>query len=459
MSNFHTNRGLRSYLHAARQLAIALSFTAFSLSAYSQKPIPSHYQSYKWSSASNTTAAARTTAKGGSGSTVAPTVNVPNAVWLRVYFEPVELAPGSYVLIKSIADGATQQMSGEQLADWGYSTAYFNGSQLDISLVKAPDDNAVLTIKEVEVGDLDLDMAITQSQCGSADNRTASSNKKIGRIVPVGCTGWIITNGKIVTAGHCVGSRMEILEFNVPLSNSNGTIVHPAPKDQYVIKQNSIQSNNSTSDWCVFTVNNNAETGKSPLSAQGASFAVEQVNSATTLRITGFGVDVGSANQTQQTHTGPYTSSTSSKIFYTVDTEGGNSGSPIINVATGKAIGVHTNGGCNRADFDFKNSGTNAKVTAFWNAMGLTSGRMSVPASDPALIAQSLQINERTFTFTKTELTPKDAIVRIFDRYGNLVRTANLKNGETQLSVNKEGIYIVSIVSEESVSAKQYYIR
>jgi hypothetical protein len=49
---------------------------------------------------------------------------------------------------------------------------------------------------------------------------------------------------------------------------------------------------------------------------------------------------------TLQTSTGPKTSNSTDAVFYQVDTEPANSGSPIIRTSTDFAIGVHTNGGC-----------------------------------------------------------------------------------------------------------------
>jgi hypothetical protein len=183
----------------------------------------------------------------------------------------------------------------------------------------------------------------------------------------------------MVTAGHCTGSSAQILEFNVPASNSNGSIVHPPVKDQYPILASSLQTDYPSYDWAVYNLGTNSETGLTALAAQNKSFNVVQTGTASTIRITGFGVEKTSnnpydptRNQTQQTHTGPFSSATSTKLYYAADTEGGNSGSPVIDEATGNAIGVHTHGGCTTSGGN--NSGTNAQLASFWNAMGLGGG-------------------------------------------------------------------------------------
>ena len=55
------------------------------------------------------------------------------------------------------------------------------------------------------------------------------------------------------------------------------------------------------------------------------------------IRITGYGVDDGVDNQTEQTHVGPNAGSSGTTMRYQTDTECGNSGGPVIDDATGMA--------------------------------------------------------------------------------------------------------------------------
>ena len=59
------------------------------------------------------------------------------------------------------------------------------------------------------------------SQCGPTDDRVLSSDPRAARLLPIGCTGWIIDDCQscFLTAGHCSGGS-QIVEFNVPLSTS-----------------------------------------------------------------------------------------------------------------------------------------------------------------------------------------------------------------------------------------------
>ncbi|MFQ5582930.1 MAG: trypsin-like serine peptidase, partial [Calditrichia bacterium] len=196
----------------------------------------------------------------------------------------------------------------------------------------------------------------------------------------VGCTGWINSTGLLVTAGHCLDyTTLDVIQFNVPSSLSNGTIQHPGPEDQYYIDDNNkVYVNGGVgNDWGVFSVFNNSNTGLQPIEAQGTSFiSVQELNSSD-IRITGYGVDgpppkfgnggaQNSDNQTQQTDLGPNKGSSGTTLKYEVDTQPGNSGSPVIDEGTGNAIGVHTNGGCNTYGF---NRGTSTFNTEFWEAL------------------------------------------------------------------------------------------
>lgn len=322
---------------------------------------------------------------------ITETISEKGATWLRLFFKDVNLGAKSTVTITSALDGATQTLTAETIKDWKNTTAYFNGDKVIIKLTIAPGEKSIgLNIAEVGVGEEDPNV---KSQCGSADDRVDSADNAIGRIVPIGCTGWIITNGKLVTAGHCLTSRSEIIEFNVPKSNPDRTIVHPGPEDQYPIGNFVTPYANSPSqanDWGVFTASANSQTGKTPIQAQGKSFNVVQSAPGSNITITGFGTDTGIDNQTQQTHTGPLASVTNTFVRYRTDTTGGNSGSPIIDAATGNAVGVHAYGGCSRSGGS--NSGERATIPAFWDAMGLD-GNPPPPPTCTTLDFNDYQIN------------------------------------------------------------------
>lgn len=333
-------------------------------------PVPYHRESYQadFQAAENTSAEDQVQYK--------QVIEVNDAPWLQIIFSDYNLGQNSYMTITSLQDGGQQRLDANSMSQWRGQSAYFNGNAVEIELHVAPGDSGVFfEIKELIVGDWVGGTSLPatavdesqsgietpledESQCGDDDDRVGSSDAAVGRIMPVGCTGWIVSNGAHLTAGHCVGSNMQTLQFNVPDSLSDGTTVNPPPEDQYPIEAvaNIDWFNDGPgaigNDWAVFEAFANSNTGLLPVQAQNKFYRMSRDYNPTNVRITGYGVDTGSDNQTLQTHSGSFLGETvqaASDIFieYTVDTEGGNSGSPVIHTGNSVTIGIHTNAGCN----------------------------------------------------------------------------------------------------------------
>jgi len=374
-------------LHLIGVLGVAVGIGLPALVSAQTAEIPSHKQSYVWKSASH---------NGQKGNEAKKflaerkSVDIPGALWLRLYFGDAKLGANSNITIISLKDGARQDLNTVTLAQWQNTSAYFNGDAVEVQIHAGPnDENTFLHLKELEVGEVP---AAPESQCGPVDDRAPSNHPASGRLLNIGCTGWIIANGKQVTAGHCSGASATVLQFNVPLSNPNGSLNHPGPQDQYSVDAGSkvFVNGGIGNDWGVFSVFNNSQTGLQPIQAQGASFTVVQNLGPSTIRITGFGVDNNdpTRNQTQQTHAGPNAGSSVTTMRYQTDTEGGNSGSPVIDNATGNAVGVHTHGGCTTGGTG-NNSGTSTFNSAFWTALGGGGGCSNIALGDPTLASST----------------------------------------------------------------------
>lgn len=298
-------------------------------------------------------------------------VQLHNVPWLQLHFSDANLGNESYVLIRSSTYDLAQKLDAVSIEQWNYFSAFFNGSEVEIELyVGAMDNNIFINLVEVIVGDW-ASSSPYESICGPTDDRIASNDPATGRLLNVGCTGWIIPNGKLVSAGHCLDNAgaVNVMEFNVPLSLPNGTIQHPGPEDQYAADVTSrvFVNGGIGNDWGVFEVFPNSITGLMPKDAQNAYFTLVQDLGPDSIRITGYGVDNGAANQTQQTHLGPNWGSSGTTMRYRTDTQGGNSGSPVIDELTGFSTGVHTHGGCNSSGGN--NNGTSFFRTTFWAAV------------------------------------------------------------------------------------------
>ena len=366
-------------------------------------------------------------------------VQAPNANWLRLEFSDdskLALAANdtetdSYIRITSLFDGAEQILNAQSLAQWHNTSAYFNGDMVIIELIAGKNNSTnKISIKSTQVGE---DIVVSKSQCGNTDDRITSLDPRVCRITSVGCTGWMIndTNHMFLTAGHCpAAAGFSVAQFNVPLSQSSGTIVNPPPEDQYAIDTTSVQYSNGGigNDWCYFGVFPNSNTGLTPYQKQQASFTLDVPPSVTgkTIRITGFGVDTGTANQTNQTHTGAFTSNSGTTLRYTADTTGGNSGSPVIVEGLGVAVGIHTNGGCTTSGGS--NSGTSYTQAALRNALiNPTGACKSIAFTYPnGLPTQFSTVGGDQITVTFTSPSSAAALPKMIWKYENTSTTSSI---------------------------------
>lgn len=302
-------------------------------------------------------------------------VDVPGASWTRVVFGDVQFASGAYLRITSLHDGFYQKLDLTSIEQWQHTSAYFNGDALFVELV-APagvEGLARVEITGMIAGEPRNDL---ESICGTTDDRLPSSDPRAARVMPIGCSAWLIDDCArcMITAGHCGPSGSTVIQFNVPFSTAGGSPVSPPPQDQYPVDSASIRTNGGQgvgNDYAYFGVFNNSNTGLHPADAQGATYSLSTALPANgvPIRVTGYGTTSSPIsptwNQIQKTHVGPAQGSSGTSLRYRPDTTGGNSGSPVINDTTGLAIGVHTHGGCLSTGTTSTNAGTSLSNTGF----------------------------------------------------------------------------------------------
>lgn len=194
----------------------------------------------------------------------------------------------------------------------------------------------------------------TKSPC-QKDDRTVTDDSRIGRNIRVGvdtrgCTAFLIGKSCMVTAAHCV-EKTHTVQFNVPMSDANGDIQHPAVTDQYQVDLTSIAQGNKlySNDFAVFKTYKNPITGKFAGEVQGKfDLNYSAFKNGDLVSIRGYGYNharVPEEFNVQKSDTGPIKRIRGKVIYYNAFTSNGNSGSPIIHEITGSVIGVHTNGG------------------------------------------------------------------------------------------------------------------
>jgi len=355
-----------------RNLAVSALTAAVLLPAAAtaqRAPIPHEYLPYNMQSGvlSNLT-------ESGEAVVFEEVVEATGSDWMRVGFSNTRLQGTSYLRLTSLYDNAVQHLNMTSLSQWNEMSAYFNGSQVRVELVAAPG-----TWKnEVNVDRLVVSGVVAppaESQCGSSDDREPSSFPERGRLMTIGCSATVITEGScFLTAGHCIGNGDAVMQFNVPESLSSGAIQNPGPEDQFP-KADLLADVGAGvgNDYATFTVSPSSETGLRPYEAYGVKIDIADSIPplGSDITIVGYGVDGGVRNQTQQIHNGPLVDADfSDALEYQVDTEGGNSGSGVTRSDTGEIVAVHTHAGCNIGSGD-GNQGTSVMKPALQDAIAL----------------------------------------------------------------------------------------
>lgn len=302
------------------------------------------------------------------------TIAAPGAAALRLHFDAVSMGPQDAIVVHWPLSGQTQVMTAGELARWSYGTAWANEDVAQISLRLHPGSSGSFEVPELS--ETIPGALLPDTICGSLDDRLPSSDPRNARF-DGGCTIWLAGNDNCaLSAGHCFGG-LTVAEFNVPLSTSSGSLVSPPIEDQFPIDQAVSQwvDGGQGNDWGITRLLPN-NLGETPLQRYGITGY--QINSfipaiGDQIRITGYGTTgsgvPGEWNQAQKTHVGPFADGTGTRLGYSTDTTGGNSGSPVIHEASGEAIGIHTHGGCTSTAGTY-NRGTSLSNSGFqtaWN--------------------------------------------------------------------------------------------
>ena len=295
-------------------------------------------------------------------------IRVRDANWIRVYFGETELSRGSFLRVTSLLDGEVQELDWSTLRMWSFSTAYFNGDAVQLELVAAPNggDNRV-TVHElaVEMGGAD------RGSCGicGSDNRTPSDVDAFCRVMPVGCSATVVTEGScLLTAGHCVtGGSADVVQFNVPPSFSNCNLQNPPVSDQFPVTFWDGVNGGVGNDWAVMTPGTN-NLGQLPFDRYGEVRPVRSApaNNGQTIQNWGYGIDSQcTRTQTQQFHQGPIVGRFGGYYAFSIDITFGNSGSGVF--LNNEIIGVVSH--CSTSCSPQQNIATRVDLSQFANAI------------------------------------------------------------------------------------------
>ncbi len=304
---------------------------------------------------------------GMSGVVIQHDLTLPGVAWLRPHLVGTILPEGTTLRITSLTDGAEQVFDSAMLDVWEGCGAYFNGDTLRLEVVSPVPlaaGGALLQITAVEVsppfderggpGEIGI--------CGN-DDRQPSTEVWVARLMPAMCSSSIIcANSTALSAGHCAQGNM-VLQFRVPPTQANCTIVMPPPEDQFPATLAASQNNGVGADWSVFTTGTNT-LGQTAFGRMGSYGLISSspIPAGSPATIFGYGQDLTCARQyTQQSSPGAINSASATTVFHTCDIRVGNSGSPIV--VNGRVVGVATHAS------DCSNICTSVRSPAFASAI------------------------------------------------------------------------------------------
>jgi lysyl endopeptidase len=303
------------------------------------------------------------------------TIVSPGATFLRVHFDKLNLPDGDYVSVAS-PDGAEYwTYTGQGLHGNGELWSFIvEGDTALVELhagsepIKGQGGQFGLSIDRIAHGTapVDEEEPIEKVVCGTDGRQNAICHSTIN-MRPVArlsfqsggssyvCTGWLVAGSNantMLTNNHCVDTQTEVstvqARFNYQTTTCTGTT--QATYSSYA--GGTFLRTHSGLDYTLLTLQGNPEatwgeyTATSKLPAVGMAINFPQHPGGGLKRI-GYWKD---SSQSQRcdvaTVNASYGGATSgSQMGYSCDSQGGSSGSPIMDAGTGRIIGLHHFGG------------------------------------------------------------------------------------------------------------------
>jgi len=352
-------------------------------------------------------------------------ITLDDVIWMRLHFAAFNLPAGSAIRMTSLHDGSSQTLDADGIARWNLTSAYFNGNAVLLELIAAPgsvDNWIVHSMVEAYFLPSGKEGPCYDDNCGiiGSDERVLSSEIWAARTMPGMCTASVYnTENCVVTAGHCCDGT-EVLQFDVPLSAGNCTVIHPLAADQFPITGRDCFP---VPDYGVMTVGTN-DLGETPYERYGVFCPIssDTVRAGDVIEIFGYGSNNNNPpwNLAQQYSSGHVNFVYGGSFDHIADITAGVSGSAILR--NGEIIGVQS--GCDQGGGP--NVATRIDFYGFVAALENMCPTWS-PAIWAAAPAFMMQIHPNPFN-PVTEIRfslPKTASVdlRVYDLAGRLIRT------------------------------------
>jgi V8-like Glu-specific endopeptidase len=302
-----------------------------------------------------------------------------NSAYIKLYFENFELAPGDYVEIKGLNSGETIvyaergkiiNQEGQMLSNFWSQIIFDERVRVRLySHASAAAYGFDLTKVAYGYSEARIEAAIRQKAiCGLDDKEPIEcyngtnmfdKGRAVCRLVIGGgglCTGWLLgCSGHVMTNNHCIGTAAEAANtdfvFNFQHSNCAGTT--NSAQDVVAGSATFIKTSGSLDYTLGQLVPNSGRTITSILNTYGY-LSLSSVPPVVNDRIYIVGHPGGRRKEiTVNTDQGGNAQGfaiinqiTTNGARYFADTEGGSSGSPVLDYNSNLVVAIHNTGGC-----------------------------------------------------------------------------------------------------------------
>jgi len=342
-----------------------------------------------------------------------------NSSYVKLYFENFDLAPGDYIEITGANTGESILYGGQgKIVDENQTmiSNFWSRVMLDDKVtVKLYSSGEIGTHKGFEINKVaygyseekirkQLVAAESQKSICSSDNKESiacyegtemfEKAKAVCRLLIGGsslCTGWLLgSEGNLMTNNHCIGSASDASNtdfiFNYQYANCSETT--NATSDVVASSATFIKTSSSLDYTLVkLPVNPTATYGYLSLSSAVASAGdriyIPQHPGGRRKEIS----VVTDSGGTADGFSSVYSSNTNNtqEVQYLADTEGGSSGSPVIDYNSNLVIAIHNTGGCpngsyGRSDSLISSIGSDMPADGIDSADGTGGGGTTPPA-------------------------------------------------------------------------------
>lgn len=321
------------------------------------------------------------------------TVTSPGATFVRVHFTKFNLPPGDYLTVSSpdgtynwVYEGRGPQGTGEF---WSFMVEGVDRAILTLHAgLPASDDTGPFgfVVDRVAHGTMPLEPAGEEAQpdvvCGDEGRKAAAcytvNTNPVARLsfqkggASYLCTGWLVAGSNastMLTNAHCFTTQAETntvqARFNYQYTTCTGTTL--ASYSSYgggTFLKTSPEAGGY--DYTLITLLGNPEatwgeyTATSKSLTTGMLIHFPQHGAGLPKKVGYYENAAGTTRCTLSTVNATYgASAAGSQTGYGCDSEGGSSGSPIIETATGRAVALHHYGGVTTSPC--RNSGTQMK--------------------------------------------------------------------------------------------------